>query len=96
MASENARIAPDFLSDQPREKSASATIDFADESIPHNETNNPASSGPPPPPPPLPGRDLRLLFHGSYPDDIRAQDLPSSGARAEPNSRSTSSSIPLA
>jgi hypothetical protein len=94
MTSENARFAPDFLSDQPREKPTSATIDFADESIPHNETNNLASSGPPPPP--LPGRDLRLLFHGSYPDDIGAQNLPSSDARAEPNSRSTSSSIPLA
>jgi hypothetical protein len=93
MASENAGIAPDFLSDQPREKSTSATIDFADESIPHDETNNPASFGPAPPP--LLGRDLRLLYHGSYPDDIGAQGLASSGARAEPNSRSTSSSIPL-
>ena len=90
MASENARIAPDFLSDQPREKLASATIDFADESIPYNKANNPASSGPPPPPPPLPGRDLRLLFHGSFPDDIGAQGLPASDGRAEPNGRSSS------
>jgi hypothetical protein len=99
MAGENAGITPDFLNDKPQEKPASATIDFADEPIRHNETSNPASSGPPPPPPPppppVPGRDLRLLFHGSYPDDIGAQGLSSSGARAEPNSRSTSSSIPL-
>jgi hypothetical protein len=97
MAGENVGITPDFPNDQPREKSASATIDFA-EPIRRNETNNPDSSGPPPPPspPPLPGRDLRLLFHGSYPDDIGAQSPASSGARAELNSWSTSSSLPLA
>ena len=96
MAGENAGITPDFPNDQPREKSASATIDFA-EPIRHDETNNPDFLGPPPPPPPppLPGRDLRLLFHGSHPDDIGAQGLASSDASAEPNSQSTSS-IPLA
>jgi len=97
MAGENAGITPDFPNDQPGEKSASVTIGSA-EPIRHNETNNLDFLGPPPPPPPpsLPGRDLRLLFHGSHPDDIGAQGLASSGARAEPNSRSTPSSIPLA
>jgi hypothetical protein len=94
MAGENAGITPDFPNDQHREKSASVTIG----SIRNSEINNLDFLGPPPPPPPppLPGRDLRLLFHGSYPDDIGAQGLASSGARAEPNSRSTPSSIPLA